>query len=105
MQYKTIILQYLRQRPKIHNQLKSDRTLLPTLDAYAIELKSSHEAWKERLSQENPGGDPSQLASQALEIALQQWMSSLPPDESPNENEPLSLHGAMAYLRRHTPPV
>jgi hypothetical protein len=103
MQYKTIILQYLRQRPRIHNELKSRRVLLPTLDKYAIELKCSHEAWKARLSEENSGSDPSQLASQALEIALKEWMNSLPQDESPNENEPLSLHAAIAYLRRHTP--
>ena len=104
MQYKTIILQYLRQRPKIHNQLKSDRTLLPTLDLWASELKTNHEAWKKQLSQENPGKDPSQLARQALEIALQEWINSLPPETS-NEDEPLSLDGAMAYLRRHTPPA
>ena len=103
MQYKTIILQYIRQRPKIHNQLKSDRTLLPTLDLWANELKSTHEACKRRLAQANPGRDPSQLASEALESALQEWMNSLPP-ETPNEEEPLSLDEAMAYIRRHTPP-
>lgn len=105
MQYKTIVLQYLRQRPSLHNQLKSSRTLLPTLDAYANQLKTSHEAWKEQLAKANPGCDPTQLASQALEMALQEWTSSLPPDESSSEGEPLSLDGAMAYLRRHTPPA
>jgi hypothetical protein len=102
MQYKTIILQYLRQRSKIHNQLKSDRTLLPTLDLWANALKNNHEAWKGQLSQANPGNDPSQVANQALEIALQEWIASLPP-ENPNEDGPLSLDGAMAYIRRHTP--
>jgi hypothetical protein len=101
MQYKTIILQYIRQRPTIHNQLKSDRTLLPTLDLWANELKRNHEAWKEQLSQANPGKDPGQVVSQALEIALQEWINSLPP-ETPKD-EPLSLDGAMAYILRHTP--
>jgi hypothetical protein len=103
MQYKTIILQYLRQRPNLHNQLKSSRTLLPTLDAYAIQLKTSHEALKEQLARANPERDPSQIANQALEIALKEWTSSLPPESSQNENEPLSLDGAMAHIRRHNP--
>lgn len=105
MQYKTIVLQYLRQRPSLHNRLKSSRTLLPTLDAYANELKTSHETLKEQLAQANPGRDPSQIASQALEIALQEWTNSLPPDESSTEDEPLSLDAAMAYIRRQTPPA
>jgi hypothetical protein len=78
---------------------------LPTLEAYANQLKSSHEAWKEQLALANPGDDPSQIASQALEIALKEWTNSLPPDESPSDGEPLSLDGAMAYIRRHTPPA
>ena len=105
MQYKTIVLQYLRQRPALHNQLKSSRTLLTTLDTYANQLKSSHEALKEQLAQANPGSEPSRIASQALEIALQEWTNSLPPDESSSDDEPLSLDGAMAYIQRHTPPA
>ena len=59
-------------RRRLHCQPSDSGDLLPTLDAYAIELKSSHEAWKEQLSDESPGSDPSQLASQALEIALKE---------------------------------
>ena len=40
------------------------------MDAYATELKASHEAWKEQLSQARPGSDPSQIASEALELAI-----------------------------------
>jgi hypothetical protein len=105
MQYKTIVLQYLRQRPKLHGQLKSSRTLLPTLDAYANQLKSSHEALKEQLAQAYPQSDRRQIASQALEIALKDWTNSLPPDESSSDDGPLSLDGAMAHIRRHTPPA
>ena len=105
MQYKTIVLQYLRQRPALHNQLKRSRNLLPTLDAYANQLKSGHEALKEQLTLANPGEEPSQIASQALEIALKDWTNSLPPDESSSDDEPLSLDGAMAHIRRHTPPA
>lgn len=105
MQYKTIVLQYVRQRPALHNLLKSKRTLLPSLDRWANELKTNHEAVKEQLATANPGSDPSQVASQALELALKEWTSSLPPDESPSDDEPPSLDQAMAYIRRHTPPA
>jgi len=47
MQYKTIILQLLQQRPQMHEQLRQERKLLPTLEIYAKELKASHEDWKE----------------------------------------------------------
>jgi hypothetical protein len=105
MQYKTIVLQYIRQRPSLHNQLKSSRTLLATVDNYAKYLKINHEAWKKELIQTYPQSDPNLITSMALEIALKEWTNSLPPDESSSENEPLSLDGAMAYIRRHTPPA
>ena len=47
MQYKTIVLELLQQRPEMHDQLRRNRMLLPTLELYASELKTSHEAWKD----------------------------------------------------------
>jgi len=41
------------------------------MDAHAIELKASHEDWKNRLDQERPGRDPRQIASEAMELATQ----------------------------------
>lgn len=105
MQYKTIILQLLQQRQEIHDQLRSQRMLLPTLERYASQLKTRHEAWKDRLSQEKPGSDASQIASEALEIALKELEDSLPSGPPPDESEPLSLEAAMAFIRRHTPPA
>jgi hypothetical protein len=104
MLYKTIILELLEQRPEMHEQLRSNRTLLPTLERYARELKTRHETWKERLAQAKPGSDPSQIASETLEIALKEVEDRLP-GASPEEKEPLSLEAAMAFLRRHTPPA
>ena len=51
MQYKTIILELLQQTRR-YDQLRKDRKLLPTMERYARELKTSHEAWKELLSHE-----------------------------------------------------
>jgi len=101
MQYKTIILELLEQRPEMHEQLRQSRKLLPTLEIYAHELKTSHEAWKEVLSQSRPGSDPSQVASEALEMALKEMEDRLPSASPPNETEALSLDEAMAFL--HSP--
>jgi hypothetical protein len=102
MQYKTIVLELLQQRPQIHDQLRKDRKLLPTVEMYARELKTSHEAWKETLGEERPGSDQSQIAFEALEMALKEMEDRLPSESLPNDKEPLSLDAAMAFLRKHT---
>ena len=102
MQYKTIVLELLQQRPQIHDQLRKDRKLLPTVEMYARELKTSHEAWKETLSQTKPESDQSQIASEAMEMALKELEDRLPSEPHPDSNEPLSLDGAMAFIQGHT---
>ena len=102
MQYKTIVLELLQQRQEMHDQLRKDRRLLTTMEQYARELKTSHEAWKETLGQAQPGSDQSQIAFEALEMALKDLEDRLPPASHPSDNETLSLDGAMAFIRSHT---
>lgn len=102
MQYKTIVLELLQQRPEIHEQLRMNRRLLPTVELYARELKASHETWKETLGQERPGSEPSQIASEAMEMALKELEDRLPSASQPDDNEPFSLDAAMASIRNHT---
>lgn len=99
MLYKTIILELLQQRPEMHEQLRKERNLLPTMEIYAKELKESHEAWKEVLSQAKPGSDQSQTASEALEMALKELEDRLPPASPMDDHEALSLDQAMAFVR------
>jgi hypothetical protein len=103
MHYKTIVLELLLQRLEMHNKLRSKRMLLPMLHRYAKELKANHENWKEYLSQTKPSSDPSQIASEALEIALQELEDSLQSGIPPEANESLSLEGVMAFVRGRTP--
>jgi hypothetical protein len=105
MLYKTMILELIKERPEMYDQLRKKRLLLPTLDRYAGELKSSHETWKACLLEAKPGSAASQIASEALEMALKELEASLPPASPPDEDTPLSLDAAMAFLRRHTPPA
>jgi hypothetical protein len=102
MQYKTIILELLQQRQEMHHQLQKERKLLTTLESYARELKTSHEAWKETLGQQRPGSNQEQIASEALEMALKDLEDRLPPASQHSDSEALSLDAAMASIRNHT---
>jgi hypothetical protein len=103
MQYKTMILELLRDRPQMHEQLRKERKLLSTMERYAKELKASHQAWKEMLTQMRPGSSPIQLASEALEIALKELEDRLP-SESPWDESPTQfLDAAMLFVRPRTP--
>ena len=102
MLYKTMVLELLQQRPELHEQLRRNRMLLPTLNHYASELKPRHEAWKELLSQAKPGSDPSQIASEALEMALKDLEDRLPSESPQKGNEAQILDAAMLFLRHPT---
>jgi len=105
MQYKTIVLELLQERQELHDQLRKNRKLLATVNLYAGQLKTSHESWKAQLTQAKQGSDPSQVASEALEIALKELEERLPSRSPPNGDESISLDEAMTFLRRHTPPA
>jgi hypothetical protein len=106
MMYKTIALEMIQERPELYEQLRSSKRLLPTMDSYAIELKALHEEWKERLNQAKPGRYPSQVASEALEMAIDEFQEHLPSGSATDEAEPLSLDDAMSFIqRRATPPA
>jgi hypothetical protein len=104
-QYKTITLELIRDHPDLYERLRSSKRLLPAMESYARDLKTSHEAWKERLRQTRPGSDPIQIASVALELAIEELRDRLPSESTPNEAEPLSLDAAMSFIRKHSPPA
>ncbi len=105
MQYKTMVLELLKEMPEIHDRLRENRTLLATLERLAAGLKDSHEAWKVQLARSSPNSSETQLASAALEMALADLEAALLPASLQAGNDPPSLDGAMAYLRRHSPPA
>jgi hypothetical protein len=99
MHYKTIVLQLLEDRPRLHNQLQRERRMLKTVEQIALELKARHEEWRERLRQLRPRSDPAQIASEAMELAIEELQNRLPP-ESEADNDTFSLDAAMAFLKR-----
>jgi hypothetical protein len=102
MQYKTIVLELLKERTELHEKLRKQRKLLSTVELYARELKSSHGAWKNLLTQMRPRSAPSQVANEALEIALKELEERLPTASRRKGNEAVFLDAAMMFLRRHT---
>ena len=102
MQYKTMVLELLKQRPVLYQQLCQSRTVLPALDRYALALKASHQLWISRLTTARPASVPSQITSEALELALEEFQAALP-EPSPASDAPFSLDAAMEFVRRHTP--
>jgi hypothetical protein len=102
MQYKTIVLELLKQQTEFHELLRTTRRLLPTLEVCAQQLKDHHEGWKETLSQAKPDSDPSQINSQALELAVKEMEDRLHSLSPQDDGELPTLENAMAYLVGHT---
>ena len=107
MLYKTIILALIQdQYPALHRHLCNSRMLLATVNDKASMLKRYHEDWTDRLTAAKPDKDPSQIASEALELALLDLRDDLPSESRLTEaDDPLSLDGAIAFVRSHTPPA
>jgi hypothetical protein len=105
MLYKTMVLELLQNRPAVHEKLRRQRMLLKAMEFYAGELKDLHEAGKQHLAETMPGSDQSQIASQALELALKELEGILPSDSSTEEADQPSLDDFMTYLRDRTPPA
>jgi DNA-directed RNA polymerase specialized sigma subunit len=98
MQYKTIVHELLQQQTELHDELRLTRRLLPTIETLAKQLKGSHEVWKETLSQSKPSSDPSQIASEALELAVKELEDRLQNVSQHSDTELPTLDQAMAYL-------
>lgn len=89
--HKTITLRLIESRPQLYEQLRTERKLMQTLNRYSRELKDRHEAWKESLSKSRPGSDEAQIATEAMELALQdlqELVDSLRPASPPNDDPP-----------------
>jgi hypothetical protein len=105
MHYKTIVLEFIQQDPTLYDRLRANRMLLSTVNLQAAGLKRYHETWMDRLTQAKPDSDQGQIASQALELAMEDLRENLPSGSPTSGEEPFSLDPAMAFLRRHTPPA
>lgn len=86
MQYKTIVLELLTEQVALHEQLRQSRQLLSTMEQLAIELRTSHLDWQDRLYTTNPDSTPEQLSSEAMELALRELIDRLPSLSNPPDD-------------------
>lgn len=103
MPYKTIALELLRERTELCEQLRLTHMLMPTLETCATELKASHETWKQTLAEAKPDSEPSQLASEALEMAMKELEDRLPSVSPRDEQESAAAKFAVALPNREHP--
>ena len=78
MLYQTIVLELIQDRPRFYQELRTSKRLLPSVESYATDLRESHLAWKATLAWQQPGSDPSLIASEALELATFDLVQRLP---------------------------
>lgn len=102
LQYKTIVLALLQQRPQMYQRLRKDHQLFMMLNYYARLLKHHHEIWMEHPWRTKPDG-PRQITRKALEIAAKN-LDALLPYESPTGESGVSLDDAVMFINSHTPP-
>ncbi|HVX12068.1 MAG TPA: hypothetical protein VHC22_12880 [Pirellulales bacterium] len=100
--YKTIVLELLKDRPTLHEQLRLSGTLLSKVNQLAVAFRACHLNRIREMAAARPGSDPAQLSSEALELALQELQDSLPPELLPSEDT-LSLDRAMTFVQQHMP--
>lgn len=101
--YKTIVLELLRDRPALHEQLRASGTLLASMEQLAVAFRACHLDRMKALAENRPGSEPYQLSSEAMEMALQELQDSLPAELSDADSETFSLDQAMTFLHRHMP--
>ena len=53
----------------------------------------------------DPGSDPIQISSEAMEMAIQELRSRLSSGSASDDAEPMSLDAMMSYIRKRTPPA
>ena len=83
MLYKTITLELLQEEfPSLHDELRVRRQLLKALDRYSLCWKESHDSRTQELLKLRPGSHPAQIASEALEIAIEDLKTKFSAEQS-----------------------
>lgn len=88
MQYKTITLALLQEVPALYQQLRQNRLLLTAMETYALDLRERHQAWIPVIARKRPDSDSRQIASEALELAIEGLRSQLHGGSTPSEAAP-----------------
>jgi len=101
MNYKTVTLELLQDRPPLHERLKRDRLLLAALEACSTDLRTRHLTLARQLSQSWPEASPEQTSKEAYEIAIHELRQRITVAALPDA--PVPTDQLIDFLRLHTP--
>lgn len=89
----------------LDEELPAQRPRPQAPDRSSTGLKASHDFWTDQIARARPHTAPDQIASEALEMALEELQNRLSAESQASWilAEPLSPGGARASVRRHTP--
>ena len=102
LQYKTIVLALLQQRPQMYQRLRKAHQLFMMLNYYSRLLEHHHEIWMEYLWRTKPSSHR-HITQKALGIATKNLDAHFP-HESPTGESGVSLEEAVTFINSHTPP-
>lgn len=98
MQYKTMVLELIENRPSLHQQLASNDSLLSTMNHLAEELRTSHLDHLMLLHQTESNAPSIPLKHEAMEIAIAEIEKALDM-MTPTSGELLSIDEAIAFIK------
>jgi hypothetical protein len=105
MNYKTIVHELIQANPELHEQLRLTRQLLPTMEAYAIELRTRHRYWTDQLCGDTPLIYPHSVTDNAMELAVAELQNRLSLEDSQADSDSLNLDDAISAIRNPTSPA
>lgn len=98
MQYKTIVLELLQQRPLACERLKKQRMMLEAVETFSSILKLNHEAIIQEMLEADSAANLVQVTQAAFEIAVNHLEEVLPSDSDQEGDDSLLSHQANARL-------
>ncbi len=88
--------------PRRVGALQRERMMLSAVETYAHVLKTNQGTWIERLEQKRPASDPTQIASEALKLALERLRRNDRFPEGDRHHSPGSPEAHPGSARRET---
>src|SRR5262249_35850751 len=83
------------------DRLRSSNRLLTAMESYARDLKAAHEAWKQAIARKRPDSDSSHIASEAMELAIDDLQARLHSASPKAGAELIPIDALMSHARRH----
>jgi hypothetical protein len=102
MLYKTIVLELIQDRPELCSRLRQERLMLQAVETLAVDLKSRHEQWQQKLLNTMRGEAKELIHSRAMEFAIDEAIKMLPGESETADQRTVSMNALIDRVRSHT---